>query len=571
MWLSTCMCSSFRRTPTDRTIHVCMPRKTMSTLALWAIVLAHIVNYATLTACAELSASVSSSRLREEDHLPRIANVSHVRIVVEHRERDTYAYDVRVVSVRFKGPYDVLVFGKDNVQGEGSVGLGGTARLVCDKDVYESHQSSPRLSTARHVALDTMVPIENAYIHPATALASVYCHDLGFCGGQGNDSLVAEFLVVTRYRETTNGRAEWTSTAGNSDGSLDGCEVRFLPPQKQTIFAPRCIAPRSGRRKRRCVDGSVRLKRHDPSWADVNDVDISRTRSTTMNATLVNVTSHFDEVTVRKASRGRCVRMSPLVADDTSNGRNDSKIQRDNAYFDKFVELSAGAHASTAFSFVIDPIKKVLPIDLFTNVVGGLVANGVLNNHVEHTTADTSQAVLKMEITNLVVQGLTSRVRESLISSLTETIYESASESITLDMRRRVSSSLTASLSRVLTESIDRDVAERLPLIVDNVAPDRLTRVLLSNVAPLITKSLSHAIVPSLVQTITHSPLQDYYCYFCYHHGAYCTYCHYAPVQLFYAQYYAEYFSSYYGNYYASSAYRESAQDAMSRDKKPLR
>ena len=55
------------------------------------------------------------------------------------------------------------------------------------------------------------------------------------------------------------------------------------------------------------------------------------------------------------------------------------------------------------------------------------------------------------------------------------------------------------------------------------------------------------------MHTLTHNPLQDYYCYYCFHHKVYCQYCHYAPSQLYYAMFYTGYYSQYYTNYYASA------------------
>ena len=152
---------------------------------------------------------------------------------------------------------------------------------------------------------------------------------------------------------------------------------------------------------------------------------------------------HLDNILHERASRGECVNTSILSTNEssTTNQEEDNNVKFFNNQF-----LETSGKMKTSFSFIMDPLTKVLPIDMFTDVVGTLVATGIIGNDLEHSTAETASSVLEQELTNVLVSGLTHRVRTSLIDTLAESISESASESIALDMKRRVSSSLTASI-----------------------------------------------------------------------------------------------------------------------------
>ena len=122
---------------------------------------------------------------------------------------------------------------------------------------------------------------------------------------------------------------------------------------------------------------------------------------------------------------------------------------------------------------------------------------------------------------------------------------------------------LTRDLRRPLLEKITDQCTRHLPARIDATLPLHTARLLTRDLNHLLTRSLPHSLVPALVHTLTHSPMQDYYCYYCFHHKAFCQYCTYAPQQLYYAMYYAGYYSTYYGDYFGDHVLRQFSEEAL--------
>eukprot|EP00939_MAST-03C_sp_MAST-3C-sp1_P000939 g939.t1 len=320
------------------------------------------------------------------------------------------------------------------------------------------------------------------------------------------------------------------------------------------------------------------------------------------NESLKNIVQYYDDALSRRILRGSCLDISVILGErGDAEGRmdaafdagrknktatpktgplrerseNERRKKRKNVtdYYlnhlnTQLVETSAGAKERAKFAFLIDPLSEIFPLKPLVESLGNMIVSGIMNNHLEHTTAEYILFLLTTDIEMLVTEGLSTAMHETLVGPLSEMIVDSTSEAMTLQVQRALASSLTAGLSTVITNSVDRDVAERLPSRLGAFVADRLTRFMDRNLLRLLTRSLSLSIVPSLVHAMSHSPLQDYFCYYCYHHGVYCSYCHYAPVQLYYAQYYAEYYAKYYADYFADYASRVNAQEFLNRDQR---
>ena len=147
-----------------------------------------------------------------------------------------------------------------------------------------------------------------------------------------------------------------------------------------------------------------------------------------------------------------------------------------------------------------------------------------------------------------VITGVSNGIVPELMASVPETVSESLAEILQTylieDLREREESSFGESLSVALGETLAKNSAPEEGRLVAQ-------RVSLSLVHTL-TRSLAHTVVPALSQTLSHSPMQDYYCYYCFHKKTYCQYCSYAPAQLYYSMYYAGFYSTYYGDYYSN-------------------
>jgi len=147
-----------------------------------------------------------------------------------------------------------------------------------------------------------------------------------------------------------------------------------------------------------------------------------------------------------------------------------------------------------------------------------------------------------------VITGVSKGIVPELMASVPETVSESLAEILQTylieDLREREESTFGASLSVALGEVLAKNSAPEEGRLVAQ-------RVSLSLVHTL-TRSLAHTVVPALSQTLSHSPMQDYYCYYCFHKKTYCQYCSYAPAQLYYSMFYAGFYSTYYGDYYSN-------------------
>ena len=481
--------------------------------------------------------------------LPK-SHVRTVRVKTEFRDSNSNGnvYDVAIISTEFKNGFEISTHKDKRTD--------GVTRLRCGTTLYESHNFMDNQE-------GRVYSYESASEHPAILLALLQCTRSRTCSSSYNDRVLYNFIIL-KQREF-NSYIQMSDSIWNIQvENITNCELIVLIPEEQTIIPPRVIRDK---KTKNIMYGVSHLISDD----SMSCTDNKHSNETMMRSVVLpNLAQHLDNLLHERASSGACIDVTfssssttttisssssppppPPTTTTTTTNNDDVKF-----FNDQFLETSTGIQ--TKFSFIMDPLMKVLPIDLLTDIVGSLVATGIIGNDLEHTTAETASALLEMEITNVLVSGLTHRVRTSLIDTLTETISESASESIALDMKRQVSSTLTSSMSTEMTRQIDRDVAEYLPSRVNAFAPARLARKLVSSLGLVLTKSLSHTIVPSLIQTTGHSPLQDYYCYYCYHFQRYCQYCHYAPSQLYYAEYYTTYYSNYYATYYSDFFQRES-------------
>eukprot|EP00940_MAST-03C_sp_MAST-3C-sp2_P003566 g3566.t1 len=514
-------------------------------------------------------------------------------IIVEHAHEFApsvrHRYEVALISVRFED--ELWVERNDDrgesrsYRGDSDTILEGTTRLVCGLDIFESHDTlvlTAAEEEERPFFPTHLVPLSRAKIHPAIAIAAARCQHFGHCRNisTSNRSTVdrrvpgtdVQYLLMVGADEylkggTFDAESDSRAVSRHVVSNLSACELRFLSENKQTILLPKTLVLGSERGPNHIVGASpLRLVETSETCESPKSqrtsppLEISRSVAET-------VADYFDRAILRRTSKGACVSVR------ASNGSNDSvheessaetnvRTQSNEKTPDDYLKhlntrlLETESKTSATFSFLIKPLEEVLPVKVIGQTLGNLIVGGIMNNHLEHGTAEYILFMLVTDIEKMVTEGMTTNMRETIVDSLAETLSDSVSEALTLEMQRRVSSSLTSSLSTVMSRSVDRGVVERLSPKAGKIVGAHLERVLQHNLLRVLIRSLSHTIVPSLVQTVSHSPLQDYYCYYCYHHGVYCQYCHYAPLQLYYAQYYATYYASYYADYFSDYAVR---------------
>lgn len=170
---------------------------------------------------------------------------------------------------------------------------------------------------------------------------------------------------------------------------------------------------------------------------------------------------------------------------------------------------------------------------------------------------------LKEQMGQMTSAGMVDQIDEgltgALIKSLSKGIPATTLETIPYVVSEGLAESLMLYVTQEVTNQITDPLADRLaavlvkkvPVDVDSDGTAKLAERVSHATIHSLTRSISHSVVPALVHTLTHSPLQDFYCYYCFHHKTYCQYCHYAPSQLYYSLYYAGYYSTYYGEYYS--------------------
>ncbi len=189
--------------------------------------------------------------------------------------------------------------------------------------------------------------------------------------------------------------------------------------------------------------------------------------------------------------------------------------------------------------------------------VGGKVGDHSVDAMSQSAAPQIEQrntATIGGELARLVTPHLS----ETLVPPLLETLSAQIEQSTIELTQRYVTKGVTAMLSMDLTESINAGLVESIPS--DELHQKiglRTARLMTRPLNHILSRSLSHAIVPSLLHTTSHNPLQDFYCYYCFHHKAYCQYCTYAPSQVYYAIYYAGFYSNYYSDYYANAMLRQ--------------
>mmetsp|Transcript_4318 Transcript_4318/g.13990 ORF Transcript_4318/g.13990 Transcript_4318/m.13990 type:complete len:563 (-) Transcript_4318:24-1712(-) len=251
-----------------------------------------------------------------------------------------------------------------------------------------------------------------------------------------------------------------------------------------------------------------------------------------------------------------------------------------------------------------DPIS-LLQVTSLTDTVGGLFksALGSVLSPVMSSMASVISSLLTplmgeglkqatdkgfdSEITSLLSHMLADKLATEIVGPLSAAIPPSVAESTAETVSALVSTQLTDRLSGPVAEQVTKALDAAVPLMVAGTEnsptvpdsrPDSGDSAFIEMESPdpppevsalsaptvpqdiaasttktllhTLTRSLTHTVVPALLHTLTHNPLEDYYCYYCFHKKVYCQYCHYSPQQLYYSLYYAGFYSTYYADYF---------------------
>lgn len=136
----------------------------------------------------------------------------------------------------------------------------------------------------------------------------------------------------------------------------------------------------------------------------------------------------------------------------------------------------------------------------------------------------------------MVRDRLTSQLSSALVDPLADTLVAAVTEATVGSVQRGVAKRVTEALALPISRQTDRLVEGgqgtgtwirgrghgSFQRRLGQKVGVSLARRLMTSMTSLLAEALSHSIIPSLLHTVSHSPLQDYYCYYCYKHKAYC-------------------------------------------------
>ncbi len=216
-----------------------------------------------------------------------------------------------------------------------------------------------------------------------------------------------------------------------------------------------------------------------------------------------------------------------------------------------FIEERLHAHVAMfppeiLISSLLKPILGPI-LDPVSSIVGGIISS-VLSPLFENNM----KQVIKGGLTFNVIGGLRASIVTGLIDRilgpLTEVASASIEENVMQSFRDKLFKQINGTLQTPIVEMLNSTLMVTIPAAIEKGVSSNLAKRLTKTLTHVLSRSLTMAIVPTLVHSISHSPLQDYYCYYCYKFKVYCQYCHLAPTQLYYATYYAGFYSTYYSN-----------------------
>ena len=217
-----------------------------------------------------------------------------------------------------------------------------------------------------------------------------------------------------------------------------------------------------------------------------------------------------------------------------------------------FVEIQSkeqvGGIASELPNLIKTPVSDVLkPVMKLMGSFLGETLVEPLKEQMGELTSSGMVDQINEGLTGALIKSLSKGIPTTTIETIPFVVSEGLAEALMLYVTEQVKNEITGPLANLLSMSLETTV----PKEVNTEGATKMAERVSSATIHSLTRSVSHSMIPALVHTLTHSPLQDFYCYYCFHHKAYCQYCTYAPSQLYYSLYYAGFYSTYYGEYYS--------------------
>jgi hypothetical protein len=386
--------------------------------------------------------------------------------------------------------------------------------------------------------------------------------------------------VVTTKNGTTKSSISQTLTMKEL---ISKCQVRFVHPANQILSTTTSNSPIVMNN----FVGDVKLTHIDHFRYNAESTKHCQAAQVYGNArkNLINRANHLSRAYGFLPTDGKtCIPMPSKIKPPSKPTHNSSKKKKSIKDVDtsslntEFAELFVDgeedmANAMTAMidlglpqlgGVIMGPIQE--PAQDFAKTAGGSMADKS-EGQMEGQGSGTIEQAMTEQITGFLSRGLKSRLTETLVPPLKETVVASVTSSTTQLFQLSLTKILTKNLQKPLVDQITQITANHITKHLDSLIPEHTARLLAKELNHMLARSIPHSVVPSLVHTLTHSPLQDYYCFYCYHHKTYCQYCHYAPQQMYYASYYTGFYSTYYGDYYGDYALRQRSAEDLTKKK----
>ncbi len=205
-------------------------------------------------------------------------------------------------------------------------------------------------------------------------------------------------------------------------------------------------------------------------------------------------------------------------------------------------------------SHVMKALKLTQALKKFSMSVNQAVRSNLATD-VQQSDLAASWVVIMDKLGTELPMVLVPHLADNIGPAIMSQVPKATEDHIVYGISDAISNSLSLDVINNLADSTYEAVAKGVPKLVNDIIPLHFALDIQRRAASILAKSLSHATVPALVHSLTHSPLQDYYCYFCFHQKLYCQYCNYSPQQLYYSLYYTGYYSNYYSDYFTTWMY----------------
>ena len=202
------------------------------------------------------------------------------------------------------------------------------------------------------------------------------------------------------------------------------------------------------------------------------------------------------------------------------------------------------------FKIIFDPVLNTVMKPVMNAIVNSFTPEldtlfekmeADVKNQATGDIAEVTAAHVSATLTNILVDGISSR------------IITRVSESLTDDLGLYLQSSISEVLLPNLVSSLMKSLSLSVPETLNRVLPDLLSRSILPTMTDTLTRSLTHSLTHTISISLGNgrSRNDDEFCRLCYNSGTHCEECHNSASSVYYTSYYATYYSDFYSEYYA--------------------